>query len=73
MVKEDCKPLDNLRYETITMTTIAMHSVLKYVLEVSIKEKTENRGWLVDLLQRPLLFTRNILFLKTDTDYLILF
>ena len=73
MVKEDCKPLDNLRYETITMTTIAMHSLLKYGLEVSIKEKTENRDWLVDLLHRPLLFTRNILFLKTDTDYLILF
>ena len=73
MVKENCKPLDNLRYEIITMTTIAMHSVLKYVLEVSIKERTENRGWLVDLLHRPLLFTRNILFLKTDTDYLILF
>ena len=50
-----------------------MHSVLKYVLEVSIKEKTENRGWLVDLLHRLLPFTRNILFLKTDTDYLILF
>jgi hypothetical protein len=35
-----------------------MHSVLKYALEVSIKEKTENRGWVLDLLHRPLLFTK---------------